>query len=382
MKKNLAILIYSLASGGAERVVSILLNEFKYKYNITLVLMNDTMFYDIPKDTKIIFLEKSDPKENGIYKLLKLPLLGFQYKNICKENNIDVSLSFMNRPNYINTFSRLTGNNSRVLISERIVPSQEYKTAGIKDKISRNLIKHLYPKVDVIIPNAIGIKNDLLKNFLISPLLINVINNPINLTKLLISKGEFTDEISQSIYTFITIGRFENQKNHKLMIEAMKNINAKLYIIGDGELRQALESQINELNLKLKVILLGRQENPYKYLAKADCFIFSSNYEGFPNVLLEALACELPVISTDCQSGPREILSPTSDMEFQLKDTIELADFGILTPVNCKDNLLKAMDLMMNDSKLRRSYKDKALDRAKEYDKDKIIQQWFDIIKD
>jgi N-acetylgalactosamine-N,N'-diacetylbacillosaminyl-diphospho-undecaprenol 4-alpha-N-acetylgalactosaminyltransferase len=84
-RKNISILIYSLASGGAERQVSTLINKLKNKYHIVLVLMNDTIFYDIPADTKIIYLEKSNGNENGIKKLLKLPYLGWKYNKILKK---------------------------------------------------------------------------------------------------------------------------------------------------------------------------------------------------------------------------------------------------------------------------------------------------------
>ena len=84
-KKNLSILIYSLAGGGAERVVSVLLHELKDRYNIILVLMHNKIDYDISKEIKIVFLENSNPYEQGIKKLLKLPLLGYKYKRFCQK---------------------------------------------------------------------------------------------------------------------------------------------------------------------------------------------------------------------------------------------------------------------------------------------------------
>ncbi|MCK9455650.1 glycosyltransferase, partial [Sulfurimonas sp.] len=181
-------------------------------------------------------------------------------------------------------------------------------------------------------------------------------------------------------FTFITVGRVDSGKNHKLLVEAIKDIDAKLYIVGDGELRSALEEQIRELNLKDKVVLLGRQSNPYKYLAKADCFVFSSLYEGFPNVLIEALACGLPVISGDCQSGPREILAPESDVKIQLKDEVEFAEYGILVPLNSVEKLKEAMNKIMTSEDLRNRYKEKAQQRARGFDVKKIIKQYEDVI--
>ena len=137
MRKKISILIYSLAGGGAERVVSILLNELNDKFNITLILMNDTINYDLPENIDIVYLEKSKPNENGVLKLIKLPLLGYRYKKLCEEKGIEVSLSFMNRPNYVNLFAKIFGLNVKCIISERIAPSQEYRTNSLKDRISR-----------------------------------------------------------------------------------------------------------------------------------------------------------------------------------------------------------------------------------------------------
>lgn len=374
MKKKLTILIYSLASGGAEKVVSILLNELKERYDITLFLMNDTIFYDIPKNIKIVYLENSDPKESGIKKLLKLPLLAWKYK---RHNNFsDISFSFMNRPNYINILAKMMGMKSKVLISERAMPTLQHKY-GVQGRINRFLIKTLYKKANIITANSQGNRQDLVQNFSCKEVMI--INNLFDLTKiekLSKEKVNFRDDK----FSFITIGRLDNGKNHKLLIEVMKSIDAKLYIIGDGELRSELEHQIKRNSLENKVVLLGRQINPYSFLAQADCFVFSSSYEGFPNVLVEALACQLPVISTDCQSGPREILALNYDANFQQKDNIEIVEHGILTPIKNKTKLKEAMNLMINDKKLLNRYQQKAKQRANDFKIEKIIKQYEKIL--
>jgi len=373
MKKNLFILIYSLASGGAERVVSILLNELKDKYNITLVLMNDTIFYDIPKNLQIIYLENSNQNESRIKKLLKLPLLAWKYKKI---NKSDISLSFMNRPNYVNIIAKLMGMKSKVIINERAMPSLQHKN-GLQGLINRFLIHSLYNKSDLVIGNSKGNAKDLTNNFNIKK--VDIIYNPYDIKKILEQSKE-NIELNYDGFIFVTVGRLDNGKNHELIIKAMQDIDAKLYIIGEGELKNNLELTIKSLELKDKVFLLGRQENPYKYLAKADCFVFGSNHEGFPNVLLEALACEIPVISTDCQSGPRELLAPDSDMKVQLQNDIELAKYGILTPINDVQKLKEAMKLIINDSDLRVQYKKQSKQRLEDFKIEKIIKQYEKIL--
>ena len=143
-----------------------------------------------------------------------------------------------------------------------------------------------------------------------------------------------------------------------------------------GNLKEELQKYIKELSLNDKVYLLGKKENPFAYISKTDCFVFASNHEGFPNVLVEALACGLPVITTDCKSGPREILSPKSDIEVQLKDKIELSDYGILTPIKNVDKLQETMSLIISDESLRKNYQDKAKHRANDFRIGKIIKEY------
>lgn len=371
--KTLSILIYSLSSGGAERVVSILLAELKDKFDITLFLMNNTIFYEIPKDIKIVYLENSNPNESGIKKFLKLPFLGYKYKKL---NKSDISLSFLNRPNYVNIFAKIFGMKGKVFVSERAMPSLQHKK-GMQGLMNRLLIKTFYKHADVIMANSRGNAKNLENNFNCKDV-INI-NNPFDLQKIKTLSKEKIDFRNED-FTFITIGRMDTGKNHKLLINAIKKINAKLYIIGDGELKEEIQKQITYLKLEKKVFLLDKQSNPYKYLAKADCFVFGSNHEGFPNVLLEALACELPVISTDCQSGPREILAPSTDINFQLQNNIELAEYGILTPVENIEKLTEAMNLIIHNKKLRDDYKEKASKRANDFRLENIIKQYKNML--
>ena len=120
--------------------------------------------------------------------------------------------------------------------------------------------------------------------------------------------------------------------------------------------------------------------NPYKYLSKCAVFVLSSNSEGFPNVVVEAMVCGCCVISTDCLSGPREILAPNSDFSFRLEDDLELAQYGVLVPIQNKELLAKAMGLILDDKELRNGYKQKAFQRAKDFAVEKILKQYEEVI--
>jgi N-acetylgalactosamine-N,N'-diacetylbacillosaminyl-diphospho-undecaprenol 4-alpha-N-acetylgalactosaminyltransferase len=365
---KISILIYSMASGGAERQVSILLKELSKNYKVQLVLMNDTIFYDIPDNVEIVFLEKSNPKESGIIKFLKLPFLGWKYKKLTK--SFDISLSFMNRPNYINVFSKFFGNRAKVIVSERGTPSIQYKI-GIQGAVNRFLIKWLYKKADLVVSNSKGNAYDLNKNF--------GIKNVKTIYNFVEKKDCEKNDLKN--FVFINIGRMDQGKNQKLLIKAFKkaNINAKLWLIGDGPLKKELEELVKKLNLENKILFLGKQKNVFKFLSKAKCFVFSSNNEGFPNVLLEALSCSLPIISTDCKFGPREILAPDSDFR-RHTNSIEIAEYGVLTKVDDEKYLSNAIKLMFNNEKLRYNFAKKAKSRVKDFEVKKIIKEWIKVI--
>ena len=371
--KKLSLFIYSLAGGGAERVVSLLLQELPREFNLTLVLMNTTLEYPVPENIEVKYLEKSKASENGIFKLLKIPFLAYRYKQLCQKERIDISLSFMNRPNYINVIAKLLGMKSKVIISERAMPSLQYGYKNAQSFINKTLIGCLYPRAESIIANSQGNARDLNVNFNISKEQIEVVYNPIDIQSVEMA-GEETTEVSFSRFTFVTVGRLDRGKNHKMLIDAFKALdttNAQLLIIGDGPLKDDLLKQIDRLNLNEKVFLLGKQTNPYKFLDKSDCFVFGSNHEGFPNVILEALASGLPVVSTDCQSGPREILAPNMDNEF-----------GLLVPINDVDQMSRAMQRIMQGQDLSNQYKKKARIRARDFDKEKIIKNYIRIINE
>jgi len=362
--KKIAVLIYSLGAGGAERVVSILLNELKDTADFTLVLMNDTIKYDIPESVPVVYLERSRVDESGIWKLIKLPFLAYRYKRLCRILGIECSMSFMNRPNYINVISKLFGNSVEVMINERAMPSEQYGYGNLLSMINRMMIRRLYPKADQIISNSFGNARDLKENFAIEKPIFPIYN-PCDVRAIQRRMEEPVD-FDFTRLTFVTIGRLDEGKNHKLLIEAMAglaDLETQLIIIGEGALRDLLTDQIRYLGLEKRVFLVGHQKNPYRWLAKSDCFVFASNHEGFPNVLLEALACGMAIISTDCPSGPREILAPASDISSRLYEGVEESEYGVLIPTGKLQPLLDAMVLMSSPQK-REGFRKQAVKRA------------------
>ena len=288
---------------------------------------------------------------------MKLPLLARRYAHFCQRASIEVSVSFMNRPNYINILSKRFGFKGKVLVSERAMPSLQYGYGDAVSTINRFLIRTFYPQADAIVANSHGNAADLRENFHIGNVPITVMHNPCDLDYMAKASRETADGFpADQAFTFITVGRMDAGKNHRLLLDALWALPApktRLVLIGDGPLRRELEAHAAALGLAERVIFAGRQSNPYAWLARADCFVFGSNHEGFPNVILEALACALPVVSTDCPSGPREILMPEQE-----------SPYGILVPVGDTSAMTDAMNLLYHDPALREHYAKRATIRA------------------
>ena len=340
MKTKTSILINSLDGGGAERVVSYLLKYLISKdMNVVLVLMSDTIVFQIPHGVKVIYLAKSATSERGFLKFLKLPWLAYKYSKVLKNNHISVSISFLSRSNYINIISSFFDKNVKKIISERSFPSQQYGDTSLNSKINNFLIKKLYPKAHLIISNSLGNANDLVTTYKIDRTRIQTIYNPIDKSE--IDKVLPIKDFMNPDYTnFITVGRLDTAKNHSFLIDVIDNLDRKdvrLYIFGEGKLKKELQDKIEKLNLDNQIFLMGFTSNPIQYLKVSDAFLFGSKSEGFPNVLLESLASNLPIISTNCNSGPNEILF-NKIMEI---DSFKVSELGILVPL---DNLIEYVD--------------------------------------
>lgn len=378
---KIAVLIYSLAGGGAERVVSQLLN-YLHQENIELhlVLMNDLILYDIPEQLIIHNLENSSPNELGLLKLIKIPILSIKYRSYLKDNNIDVSVSFLQRPNYINVLSNFFFKKCKIIISERSNPSEQYNGYSFHSILNKILISFLFPKADLIIANSEGNRRELINNFNLEGSKIITINNPIN-----ISQVDSTKEVcgfyDKEYFNFVSVGRLNIGKNHKLLIQAFAEIinkKTRLYIFGEGEMKLELQELIKDLKLNDRVILSGFKNEIFSYLKGGDAFLFGSNHEGFPNVLLEAMACELPIITTNCNSGPDEIMNNFSEIKSDLNI---ITKFGILVPIGNKDLMIEAINRIVEDKEYYRSCKINVKSRAYNFRTNVILEKYKNSFK-
>lgn len=384
MKPKLLITINTLGFGGAERVVSQLLNHLNDDFEIHLALFNKVISYPIPSDIKVLDLGQNISAGN-ISILLKLPMLARKVARYCKENGITTSVSFLNRPCYVNAFMKaLWGFKGKTVMCERSHQSSILNYIGGGSKlykvITKKLINFSYNKADLVLANSIVSKEDLLSNFGVKTP-VEVIYNPIDITTIdQLSEQSTTHTLAANVFHFISTGNFRIEKNFALLVEAfslLKDLPVKLVLVGGGALENSLKQQAAQAGINDKVIFTGFEKNPFSYIKKSNCFVLSSYTEGFPNVLLEALSCGKPVISTDCKSGPRELLAPGTPVLQQVEKDFELAAYGLLTPVDDAVSLANAMRKMYMDNQLRHDLSQKSRMRAMDFDVNKIKNEFI-----
>ena len=385
MINNIIFLINSLSSGGAEKVLSVIVNELVNQgYKVEIIFLEKNEFYKLDNRVKKTYLSDFNGDESSIKKLLYIPVLAWRLKRYIKQNNISLIQSHIFRANYVNVLAKLFGSNHivQVVTAGRI---SRYKELGFNGKINIWLIKYLYSKADLIISKAQGMQEDMQKLFNFNNKQI-VINNPYDIKKIVaLSKEDITDFVFDKNKRYlVSVGRLIPLKRNNELINSLQYLanNIEVLFIGDGNQKDYLIDLTKQLNLEKRVHFLGQVDNPYKYMVKSDSFVSCSESEGFPNVLVEAIICGVPVVSSDCVSGPREILAPDTDINKQLKkgENIELAKYGVLYPVGDVENLTKAIKLLVKNKNLKEKYSQFGLKRANDFSVEKIIEKYKKVL--
>jgi N-acetylgalactosamine-N,N'-diacetylbacillosaminyl-diphospho-undecaprenol 4-alpha-N-acetylgalactosaminyltransferase len=382
-KKKMAILINALEVAGAEKVVTQIIHSFYKEFDIHLVLLNHTIEFELPvNDITIKTIDNSNiTKRKSARDIIKIPLLAYRLKKYLRRNDIGICFSALNRSNYINCFLRILRWKGTILISERSHTSSAYNPHTIAGKTGRLLVKRLYPFANVIVPNSVGIQYDLTRHFkLTNPF--TVINNPINIALQQKDMAENVEDFPFESFTFSHVARIEKGKNHELVLAAVQKIqhrNFKVLLIGQGPQDENIKVLAHKMGVSDKIVFLGYRRNVVKYVAKSQCHLLTSDSEGFPNALLEALACGTPVISTDCPTGPRELLAGSFSPD-KHSSGVEKTCNGLLIPVNDANALAEAMLAMMDNDSLRNEYAAAGIRRAKDFDLPIIITQYAHLL--
>ena len=382
---KILFVISTLDTGGAQRVLSNLLLSLPSDWEFE-ILLNDSESIKYPYRGKIIDLGlKKQLNKMSLFYQAKVAFKRIKkLKKLKKSEKYDLCFSFMESANFANL---LTGNKyCKTVLSVHNCLSMECKKSKKYRHIVAPLVKRLYNKADKIVSVSKMAALDLAENFGIKEELITTIYNGIDYSDIRSKiRQKPPVNLDDKAFKYVTMGRLSKQKGHWHLIKAFARVveqfpYSKLYILGEGELKEQLEELLEGLNITDKVEFLGFLDNPFSVISKCQSFVFPSLHEGFSCALVEAMACNIPIIATDCYTGNREILAPATDIRHKNDGQLEEAEYGILVPAPSFDVdvdatreldkeeiiLFEAMLKIQEKEELREKYARLSLKRAEE----------------
>lgn len=355
-KARIALFVPSLHGGGAERVMANLANGFVdrgYAVDLVLIKKEGPYLEQLSDNVRVVDLNVSRLR-------YCLPALMRYIKN----EKPDAMISSMGGPNLFSILAKkFTGSHFPLVVRVETTESLalHYSKRPSRSRFIFILNHTLYKSANCVVVVSKGARDDLINDYRLKTGKSTVIYNPIvNDTLFSLMNEKLNPALlptDTAIPLVLAVGRLEEVKDYPTLIRAFKVLrekaNVRLLILGEGDERESLERLILELGLQDDVRLGGFVNNPFAYMKKASLFALSSVYEGFGNVLVEAMACGTPVVSTDCPSGPSEIL--------------ENGKWGKLVPVGDPTALAKAMEESLNSPEkpdVRKRAMDFAVDKA------------------
>lgn len=360
---DVLLVISSLGPGGAERVMSEMANYFSGRgYVVTLITMSssETDFFVINNNINRISLALQRESSNVIQSVINNIKRIMALRSVIKRVKPGCIISFVDTNNIISIIANI-GLDIPIIVSERTDPRCH--------KISKHwqyLRRIVYPIASAVVVQTSAVCAWIKKE--IPRLKVITIQNPLrnisynHRARYLLPKGN----------TIVAIGRLGKPKGFDLLIDAFSRISAEfptwnVVIFGEGNERLNLEELIKSKGLSNRIFLPGLIDEPMSILPFTQIFVLSSLYEGFPNVLIEAMACGLAVIAADCQSGPNEIITHLHD--------------GILVKVNDPVHLAHALKELIKNDSLRDELGKRALAVRDRFNISKIILDWESLIQ-
>ncbi len=348
LANKIALFLPSLRGGGAERVmVNLARGFFDQGIDVDLVLVKAEGPYlsEVPGGVRVVDLHSSRV-------LTSLPRL----THYLRRERPQSMLSAMDHANIVAIWARkLSGVPCRVVVSVHSTLSRALtNNPNLRGYLMPNLIRIFYPWADTVVAVSNGVAEDFANITRLPRESIKVIYNPIVIPELLEKAKEAVEHPWFSRGeppVILSVGRLTKAKDYPTLIRAFALVRrkypARLMILGEGEERAKLEALTQELGLQDDISLPGFVDNPYAYMARAAVFVLSSAWEGFGNVLVEAMAVGTPVISTDCPSGPAEIL--------------ENGRWGKLVPVGDTNAMAQAILSTLSGQEVKVGFQNRAL---------------------
>jgi len=376
MKKKIVFIISSYEINGVCTVVKNLVGNLdRNKFKIILFIEKIAKrHFPIDKDIKVINIDIK-PQQGLLNNIRNVWGILKSIQMADKTEKPDVFLSFGSLPNCYTLLALrvLEKSRAKVIISEHSEGLfVNYRRKELKRRILAPIYKvmiyFLYRLADNVISVSENIARLVKRLFFVKEERVKVIHNPVDISNIRDLSMQRVDDIAfkDHAHYLAVISRLSREKGIEYLMAAMaglkSNMNLQLLIIGEGEQAGELKELSTNYGIDDRVQFLGWQENPFKYLSKCDVFVLPSIYEGFPNVILEAMACGVPVIASRCTEGTEELIDNFTN--------------GLLVPPQDVDGLSKAIAGLLDNKELRETISNNAHERVKRFGVSHIIRQY------
>lgn len=387
-KKRIALFVGKLGGGGAERMVSRLSFVLSEHYDVFILIYNSRISHYPVNGTVITF----DRPHQSIF--CSLCSLLFRFNAVLRRYRIDLVLSFLELPNLING---LWNHSCKRILSIRSYYDRKTLPAGM-GRIWYHLTRLSIRRAEAVMVLSQKQKDILISEQYIPDTKIRVLPNLYNTEEIrsAASRESIPLELSPAFSgpTSVAMGRLTKKKNYRELLAVFQRVlqrlpHASLIILGEGPQETELRALCKQLGISSQVFFPGRLSNPYPVLLSSQLYIGLSNNEGFPNALVEAMICGLPVMHSACLTGPAEILD-AADGGF---DHVLYAPYGILLPVISpalspdlaearREEIAEVWCRMLQSPELREKYRELSIRRAEAYDVSRIQKMYDDLIEE
>lgn len=404
--KKLLLLIPNLGLGGAQRVFHDHSVELAKHYDVTEAVFNTDGGNIYPSGNEMLSLNVAGGG-NPAEKIRNFGRRISRLRALKQRLATTVCVSHLEGADYVNLLSKGTEKVVLCIHGSKLHDGNITGAVGwLRKKV---LMPALYNRADKIVTVSRDINPELIEGFGVKPEKIVTINNFFEVAQIEAKAQEALTSDEAAIYAsapvLVTSGRLTIQKNQAPLLQIFADLLqrqlAKLMFVGDGELRTDLVVQARQLGLRVyeagqaatltpdyDVYFMGLQQNPFKYIKPASVFVFPSAWEGFPMALGEAMVCGVPVVTTDCPTGPREILAPSTATPKPAIRAAEKADFGWLMPMlNRPDTLtadqqewVETLHQLLNSTAEQQRLGQLASQRMQDFTREKIFSQWLTML--
>ena len=382
---KIIIFLPHLNYGGISRTASDLSCALPPSIKQHIVLLEDRVAYPY---RGILHILGERCRKRLLVPGLRLLLNAIAFRRLLAKIEPDAVIAFHHDPREINYLAGLSLSHMqyRTVTVVLGVHSQAHQhPAKIRTRLHNLLVGEIYRKAHRIIACTQGVKADLLSSFKIEPGKIEVIPSAVDPGKIRRMASDPVDHpwFLEKIPIVISVGRFVREKNQRDLLKAFalirKDRNCRLVLVGEGEMRDELRRLAADLKISNEVFFTGFQDNPFKFLARAEVFVLPSLHEAQGIAVVEALAVGCPVVAYDCPVGPREMLSPRNPA-VSSSANIDYAEYGVLVPVGNVELLAQAILNLLNDGKLRHRYVKLGVDRALQFNMKDMISGYLKAI--